>query len=164
MFGFGLKHRSGEALRRGARAIALGSFVDRSELEDQGLNEQASSTLYFEVLAHQIYALGLIYGLSLVGRRGWATPDFFFRNVGEALVEAEAAQSLHPGALAKVLLNRFMDFEGMPSEARKDGKHFEQSASMVAELDSSADHEEIANLLQKHSESFFHQGKKVFGL
>jgi hypothetical protein len=164
MFGLGLKERSAEALRRGTKAVVDGGFFEQSEVEKFGLNESASAFLYSEALAHQIYALGLIYGSSLVGKNRWATPAFFFQNVGEVLVEEEHAQGLPPGALSKVLLNRFMDFEGLPARDRQAGKHFDQSASMVAQRDASADIEKISETLESCSSTFFNQAKKVFGL
>lgn len=162
MFGLGLKERSGEALRRGAKAIVLGSFYQHSQAEEHGLNERATAFLYSEALAHQLYALGQNYGLSLVGKHKWATPEFFLRNVAGILIDQEREQQLPPGALSEVLLNRFMDFEQMSPQDRKDGRHFKQSATLVAERDSSANAAIISKSLEQCSRSFFDQARKVF--
>lgn len=164
MFGLTLKSRAAEALKRGTRAALTGGFFHHSQAENFGLKDSACAYLYSEALAHQIYSLGLIYGRSLTGKHNWATPEFFFRNVGEALAEEEKNQSLPPGALSRVLLNRFVEFESISPEERRNGAHLQQSAFRVAERDPSADTNSITKALDEAASSFYVEAKRMFGL
>lgn len=164
MFGLTLKSRTAEALRRGVQAIVRGGFIDNNSRQNLGLNTEANSYLHSEIMAHQLYSLGLIYGRALVGKHNWATPEFFFRSVAKALAEGETAQHLPAESLSRVLLERFLDFEGLSPEERKARAHVRQSAMRVSERDERVPMPHIEEVIENAAASFFRQAKGVFGI
>jgi hypothetical protein len=77
MFGLSKRERVAEALRRGTVAALTGGFFHHSQVEALGLNEAASSWIYTDALAHQIFALGVIYSNAPACREPWADASFF---------------------------------------------------------------------------------------
>ena len=162
MFGLSLRERSAEALRRGARAALTGGFFHYTEAESFQLNIDASSYLYTEALAHQIYTLGLIYGQALVGKEKWATPEHFFKSVAKGITEHEKEQSLLPGSISSFVFKRFMEIEELTPEKRRNGEHFNQSVELVKKKDPSADVNAIRKALEKASRDYYAQARKMF--
>ncbi len=162
MFGFSLRERAAEALRRGARAAMTGGFFHHSEVDGFGLNKEASSFLYTEALSHQIYALGLIFGETLVGKEKWATPEFFFESVGKGIAEHEKEQSLMPGSVSSFVFKRFMEIENLTPQERNNGEHFNQSTCLIKGKDISANSDDIVKALMTATEQYYSKAKKMF--
>lgn len=162
MFGLTLRERAAEALRRGARAAMTGAYFHHSRIPEFKLNEEASAWLYTEALAHQIYALGSMYGRALVGKNEWATPEFFFKAVGKGLGESEREQKLAPNSVASFVLKRFLEMEELSAEQRKNGEHFRQSFSLIQKKDSSANSAAILKALEEASTSYFQDARRMF--
>lgn len=162
MFGLSLRERTEEALRRGARAALTGAFFHHTEAEKFQLNQEASSYLYTEALAHQIYMLGLIFGQTCVGKEKWATPEFFFKSVAKGITEHEKEETLQIGSISSFVFKRFMEMEELSPEKRLNGEHFWQSVTLVQNKDSSADGDKICKALENASEKYYSQARKMF--
>ncbi len=161
MFGLGKKERAAEAIRRGVKAALTGAYFHNTEVEKFGLNKSASSWLYTEALAHQIYALGYICSTALAGRR-WATLDFFFESAIDGIKESENEGGASTDQLAPVLLKRYADFEAFTGEERVTGAHYKNSADLVCEQDPSADVAKISVALQNSVDKYVQDARKMF--
>ncbi|MGH8502546.1 MAG: hypothetical protein ACREVE_08740 [Gammaproteobacteria bacterium] len=162
MFGLTLRERAAEALRRGARAAMTGAYFHHTKVAELGLNDEASAWLYTEGLAHQIYALGLVYGKAFVGKEKWATPDFFFASVGKGLAEADKENGLPPTATSSFVFKRFLEMEALSGEERHKGEHFRQSVVAVQKKDARASAQQIIQALEAASSSYFQDVRKMF--
>ena len=139
MFGLSLRERAAEALRRGSRAALTGGIFHYTDVDRFHLNKDASSYLYTEAIAHQIYALGLVFGQTFVGKENWATLEFFFTSVAKGISEHEQKESLQPGSISSFVFKRFAEMEELSPDNRRNGEHFNQSIALVKHKDPSAD-------------------------
>ena len=164
MFGFGKKARAAEAIRRGVQATLTGAYFHNTEVEKFGLNKSASSWLYTEALAHQLYALGYISSTALAGMGDWVTLDFFFESAIDGIKESEKNGGPSTDQLAPVLFKRYIDFEAFTGEERVAGAHYKNSADFIFAQDTSADIEKIATALQNSVDKYVRDARKMFDL
>ena len=162
MFGLSKKERAKEALQRGTKAVLIGGFFHVQHAEEYGLNEQASAWFYTEALAHQIYILIVIFHNTFGKKYGWATSEFAVKAINETLTDYEIKEGLTPGSVSSFIFRRCAEMDALSSQDRVDGEHFRQSACKVAELDSRADQESIANKLSSVAMEYFDNAVKMF--
>jgi len=153
MFGFGLKKRTAEAIRRGVRASLTGAYFHHSEVQRFGLNDGGSAWLLTEAYAHQFYALGCIT-THACRKDKWATFDFFVESAMKGIREAEQEGGMNAEQLAPTLLKRYRDFEAFGGEERIRGEHFRTSAILISEQDKSADIEAITQALSSSTQRY----------
>jgi hypothetical protein len=161
MFGLSKKERVGEALRRGTAAVLTGAFFHPAEIEALGLNNEAASWIYTESLAHQIFALGLIYSNSSFSSESWATAEFFNNTVSEAITKHERENSLRPGTINSVIFNRIDDLSLIYREGVA-YQHLLDSATKATEKDPRANRDQIFEKLKSSTENYFMAASKMF--
>lgn len=161
MFGLSKRDRVGEALRRGATAALTGAFLHPSEIERLGLNNEASSWIYTESLAHQIFALGLIYSNSPFSTETWSDASFFNRNVSNAITDYETENRMTPGSINSVIFNRIDQliqiYQRGPEYA-----HIQDSVTRVTNADPNADRKVIFDRLKTSTEEFMRIAGNMF--
>jgi hypothetical protein len=162
MFGLGKKERAREALRRGTAAALAGAFFHPAEIEKLGLNEEASSWIYTESLAHQLFALGITYSNSPLANEPWATAAFFNNAVSDAITQHERESGIGPGTINSFAFKRLDDFIGMGRPALADGQHFADSALKAVAKDPRADMKRISQQLKLSTEKYFQAAAKMF--
>lgn len=162
MIVFTSKGRAKEALQRGTKAILIGGFFHVQHAAEFGLNEQASSWLYTEALAHQIYVLSVIANNKLTQKYKWATPDYVIKCINEAIIEYEIKEGFTPGAISSVAFRRCTDFDSLSRQERIDGEHYWQSAKLVKEVDPKADEEKVAARLESVAWEYFNAAERMF--
>lgn len=162
MFGRSKQGRAKEALRRGAKAVLIGGFFHVDHTNEFDLNEEAAAWLYTEALAHQIYMLTAIFHNTLGRKYKWATTEFMFKAISEAITEYELEQGAVPGGIASFVFRRCAEIDSMRPEQRTSGVHFVDSANKVAELDSSADIAAIAERLAMVTKEYFDAAHPMF--
>ena len=163
MFGFGLKNRTAEAIRRGVRASLTGAYFHHSEVQKYGLNKSGSAWLLTEVYAHQFYALSCITAQACRNEK-WATLDFFMKAALGGMQEAEKEGGMDAKQLASTVLKRYDDFEALDGEARTRGEHFRSSAILISKQDQTADIEAIAKALSTSTARYMSDVGKMFGV
>jgi hypothetical protein len=164
MFGLGKRERAAEAIRRGTLAALTGGYFHHSQVEAFELNPEASAWLYTEGLAHQVYALGLIYTNTVLGNHTWATPQFFFESVRAAMSEHEGFNSLPSGSISSFVFPRLETFQNFDRLQLVAGKQFELSAGDTMARDPKADVPRITQALKAATDSYFDGAKRMFGL
>lgn len=157
------KKQAGKALKHGIMFILNGETFHARDAEQYGLNDQASSWFYTEALVHQIYALLLIFNGTLGKKYDWAIPRFAWQHINEAISEFEFEEGATPGSMTSFIFRRCKETDELTGQERRDGEQFHQSALMVAEYDSSANQEVIANTLRSTSEQYFNNFLRIFG-
>ncbi len=161
MFGLSKRERVGEALRRGTAAALTGAFFHPTEVEALDLNTETSSWIYTESLAHQLFALGLIYSNSSFSNESWATAAFFNNTVSEAITKHERENGLSPGTINSFIFNRIDDLGFIYSQGVAH-QHLMDSATKVAEKDQRANRDQIFEKLKSSTENYFMAASKMF--
>lgn len=162
MFGLTLKERAEEALKRGTKAVLVGGFFHVNDAERFGLNEDATSYLYTEAQAHQIYALTVIFHQTLAKEKSWATPAFAIKAITGAATEFEIEHGISPGSISFSVFRRCTEIDNLSPQERLDGKHFAQSADRVLDRDPSADRAAVARALEGATHRYFDQALRMF--
>jgi hypothetical protein len=162
MFGLSKKERAVEALQRGTKAVLIGGFFHVQDAEKYGLNKQASAWLYTEAIAHQIYALIVIFNNTLEKKHVWANTEFVLKAINNAITDWELQEGLTPGSVSSFIFRRCTEMDALTGQERIHGEHFRQSARKVAEFDPRADQESIANRLSSVAREYFDNAVKMF--
>ncbi len=163
MFGFGLKKRTAEAIRRGVRTSLTGAYFHPSKVQKFGLNNEGSAWLLSEAYAHQLYVLGCITAHAC-RKDKWATFEFFCESAIEGMKESEREGGLNAEQLAVTLFKSYRVFESLTGEERLDGGHFRLSAALVAEQDETADIVSIERALIFSTKRYMADIGPMFGI
>jgi len=153
MFGFGLKNRTAEALRRAIQASLTTAYLHPAEIEKFGLNDDASAWLMTESFAHHLFALGLIY--TKYCQQKWATVEFFKGAILEGIAEIQEPRVRHQMlSLAPILFKRCDIFNSMSGEDKVANKHFIDSSRLVVKQDENANLYEVTNVLELSTKKY----------
>jgi len=146
MFGFGLKKGTAEAVRRGMRASLTSAYLHFDEIDQLGLNMDASSFLLTESYAHNLFVLKEVFTTNC--QEKWATFAFFKGAVLDGMTEFEKMdEGPDVSKLAPILFNRLSVFQTMSSEDRSEHKHFIDSSELVKKQDKNAEISTVVNML-----------------
>ena len=155
-----MQERATEAVRQGVLASLTGAYFHVSEADKFGLNNEATTWLYSEALAHQIYMLSMIANQT-VSSAPWATGDYFMSALREAM-ELDARKMKMTTGTYSYIFNRCRTFDSLGLEQRVAGEHFRLSARAVAEKDSKADVRAIEEALRTATEKYADAALKMF--
>ena len=108
MFGFGLKARTSEVLRRATFAMMTDHFIDKDALQRLDMSDEAISALYFDLHAHCLLALHMFFIRSIAGDKPWATMDYFLSSVSGSFADKDKRGKLPEGTTAHYIIPRFM--------------------------------------------------------
>lgn len=161
MLGFSKRERVGEALGRGTAAVLTGAFLHLTEIEELGLNNEASSWIYTESVVHQLFALGLIYSNASFSNESWATAAFFNNTVSDAITRHEQEIGLTHGTLNSVVFQR-IDYLSAIYRQDVAHQHLRDSAIKTAEKDPKANSDQIFEKLKSSTENYFLAASKMF--
>jgi len=164
MFGLSFKEKTTEALQRGTKAALTGGFFHYTQAQRFGLNDEATSWLYTEALAHQIYMLGLLYKNSTLGKYKWATYEFSIKSITSALTDHEIKEGLTPGSISSFVFKRCYEIDQLTPKERETGEEYSQSAKLIADKDPRANQKNITKALENAVGSYFEQARKMFGI
>ncbi|QRN52242.1 hypothetical protein [Dyella caseinilytica] len=160
MFGFGLRGRTGEVIRRGAYALFLGDYIDKTTIDESELNDEAKAALYFYAAANCLYDLYLQMKMSVAGDKDWANITFFMDNALNGIEGYERERKMPRGALAVhciPVLAKIGDY------AAKRGVYPDlMSAQEVDKLDDDIDVEEVRKLIVAGRDKFHAATEHMF--
>jgi hypothetical protein len=162
MFGLSKRERVAEALRRGTAAAVTGGFFHFSQVEALGLNDATSSWIYTDALAHQIFALGIIYSNAPACAEPWADAAFFNDVVFKALTDYEKSNNLTLGTTSSFIFRRIDDFKAIPREKLATGEHFLSTADGAVQRDPRANKLQISQMLKTATEAYFAAARRMF--
>lgn len=162
MFGLGKRERCAEALRRGTTAALIGGFLHHSQIEELGLNKEASAWIYTESIVHQLFALGIIYSNCSISDQPWATAKFFNDAVSDALTQHERSNQLSPGTMTSFIFKRIDDFAQIDRPFLAAGQHFLDTATKASAKDPNTDKKQICILLRSATEAYFQAANRMF--
>lgn len=156
------RRRAKEITRRGTLAIMTGEYLHHSQVAAYGLNDDASSWLYFECIVHLISVLGVLFKASFMRKYEWATPEFFLDAVEKALAESDASHDLRPNTTFSFVFPRLIDMQRFTDAELSRGDHFADSAVQTKERDRRADELTLERVLRTAADRFFADAKKLF--
>ena len=153
MFGFGLKKRTAEAVRRGIRASLTNAYLHFDEIDQLGLNIEASSFLLTESYAHHLFVLDVVF--TRYCQEKWASFAFFEESVLNGMIESEKVDGRSSLLnLAPILFNRLHAFKSMSAEDRTAYKHFIDSSELVKKQDKNTDQTTVVNMLAASTKKY----------
>lgn len=162
MFGWSEKEKTSSKIKQATSAALKGSCFSARDAAAFGLNDEASSTLYYEVVAHQINSLSFMVSI-LYGSRAWCNLDFFGTNVGAGLIEAETELNIKPSMVVWIW-RRFSELQLMPKEEAADGGQARSSAAAVKKLDSKANESSIMQTIEAVVYRYDRFAGQIFGI
>ncbi len=143
-----------EGLRRSTRAVLIGGLFHPDHVEKYGLNEDASATLYTEMLSHLIYCIGIVFNNKIAGKKSWATPQFMEASIKDEIENYERESGQHPGAITSILFKRLYEIEAMSAQQRASLEHIKESARRVYQKDSRANVSDLSQLFETKTSDF----------
>jgi hypothetical protein len=148
-------------------------FIEKDELGQLDMSDNAKSALYFDCHAHCLLALHMLFKTSIAGEKSWATMDFFLSSVSGSFADADKRGHLSEGSTAHYIVPRFMSL-GHSFHTHEADDVFAPSIAHVIEQDlqanleadgsssSLADDDLIRVFLSKTVESFHFAASRMF--
>lgn len=155
-----LKKRTAEVISRASYALILGGFVDKRQIYESDLTDEAKATLYFHAIANCLFSLHVLYLTSVSGDKNWATLEFFLENVIDGFSRYEKEHSLSPGTITQEAISIFAKVGGYAST--KGVYPDTMSALEVEKADPEASVDEVREIIQKSSKDFHSAIAKMF--
>lgn len=160
MFGFGIKGRTAEVIKRGSYALFLGDFIDKKMIDESELTEEAQAGLYFFAAGNCLYDLYLQMKMSQCGDEAWATINFFMESALNGIEWFEREQRMAKGSLAVHCITVLSQIGGYAAEH---GVYPDlMSAREVEKLDADLDVEEARNLIIAARDKFHAATQHMF--
>ena len=158
MFGLSKKEKTGHSIKLAMDGILNQSHFSGEECQNICSSEEGGAWLYTEVMIQLTNMLAFVVA-SKFNQHSWATMEFFFINVNEAI----NSHSNDPN-LFNVILNGFQRIQSVDGDgAERIRKMFLNSADEVFKHDKTIDREEIADYLDEKVQLFSSQLGTYFG-